>query len=360
MRVRRPLVAETQHASGGARKRPRVYWFERWHPSLDDALHELPEGETCSHDLLKLLADNPSPARKRIALVTERDQPIGVVALRRRNWHWDLVTEGVAPAAFPPVAASREVDVLSALGLFVWVNEWERPVPQDRNVHFVQYEPIFRASTRVDFDAYWRDHGNTNSIKKARKRCEALGSVSLEVDAPDAAVWTVERWEQAWAGDSWAETTAAPDIKAAARYLTESRQYHAFRLLIDEKPVAGLNTFVRGNALVMANSGRDPEFDRARPGVLLDELFFRWSANSPYERVDLGGGFDYKARWSDPDGVRARFSVAPSHLAAARFGLVAARWMKERALSRARREEQAVIVGASLLGLDPAEALRWF
>jgi hypothetical protein len=316
-----------------------------------------PEGETCSHELLRLLADNPSPARKRIALVTECDQPLGVVALRKRNWHWDLVTDGVVPAAFPPVAGGREVDVLSALGLFVWVNEWERQVPRDRTVHFVQHEPVFRVSTRVDFDAYWREHHNTHSIQKARRRCERMGCVSLEVDGSDAAGWTIERWEQAWAGDPWCETVAAPDIKIAAAHLIERNQYHAFRLLIDGRPVAGMNTYVRGDTLVMGNTGRDPVFDRARTGVLLDELFFRWSANSPYERVDLGGGFDYKAQWSDPDGVRARFSVAPSHLAAARYGLVAARWMKERALTRARHAERAVVLGAPLAGFQAQEAL---
>jgi hypothetical protein len=354
--MRAVLLPSTR--SNGTRPRLRTHWFDGWRGALDDALALLPENGACSHELFRILAANGSRARKRLALVTEADTPIAVVSLRRRNYHWDLVTEGVVPSAFPPCVPGREIDALAALGLFVWVNEWERPVPESRFVRFVQYEQIFRVSTRVDFDAFWHQHGNTKAIKKARKRCERLGRVELEVDDPEAAMWTIDRWERAWAGDPWAETVAASDIRAAVAYLAQHQQHHALRLLIGGRPVAGLNAIARGDALVMGNTGRDPEFDGAGTGVHLDELFYRWAACSPYQRVDLGGGFDYKARWSDPDGIRARFSIAPTHLAVARHGLVVARWFRERMSPRSKTAADMRVVVPTIVA-GAAEATRW-
>ncbi|MEX0749362.1 MAG: GNAT family N-acetyltransferase [Dehalococcoidia bacterium] len=307
----------------------KAHWFDRWECALDDALLALPEGETCSHDLFRLLVNTPSPAQKRVALVTDGDDPVALIALRRRNLHWDLITEGVVSAALPPCLPGREIEALSALGLFVWVNEWEAPVPASKRVHFVQYEAVYRVSTRIDLDAYWRERHHARDLRKARNRCARLGEVSFEVDQPGAAEWTIDRWEETWADHPWSETVAAPDIRVAASYLMSRGQYHSFRLLIDGRPVAGMNASVRGKALVIANSGREPEFDKAGTGVRRDELFYRWCAQSPYERVDLGGGFEYKARWAETDGVRARFSVAPPHLVMARQGLIVARRMKD-------------------------------
>jgi len=317
----------------------RTHWFDRWGRALDDALCVLPESETCSHDLFRLLVNTPSPAQKRVALVTDGDDPVAVIALRRRNLHWDLITEGVVPAALPPCLPGREIEALSALGLFVWVNEWETPVPASKRVHFLQYEEVYRVSTRIDFDAFWRERHHARDLRKARNRCARLGEVSLEVDEPGAAAWTIDRWEETWADHSWAETVAAPDIRVAANYLTSRGTYHAFRLLIDGRPVAGVNTFVRGTTLVIANSGRTRQFDKAGTGVRRDELFYRWCAQSQYERVDLGGGFAYKARWAETDGWRARFSVAPRHLVVARQGLVVARRMKALVSSKSRPVE---------------------
>lgn len=354
------VLSILDHRADPPGSRLRVDWFERWEHPLDQALDLLPAPRACSRDLFRVLAATPSPARKRIALVTEGGAPVAIVAVRRRNNHWDLVTEGVIPYAFPPCLPGREIEALAALGLFIWINEWDRPVPDSRHVRFVQYEQVFGVSTRVDFDAFWQEHGNANAVKKARKRCERLGQVELEVDRPGAAQWTVERWQQAWSAHPWSETVATPDILVAIDHLQPQGQYHAFRLLVDGRPVAGLNTFVAGDTLIMANSARDTEFDHAGTGVHLDDLFYRWSATSPYERINLGGGFDYKARWSDPEGVRARFSIAPTHLAVARHGLVVARWVKDRVAHRTREaSEQTLAVALPVAGLATLEAMPW-
>jgi hypothetical protein len=303
----------------------KTHWFSRWDRTLDDALRVLPEGETCSHELFRLLASNPSPARKRLALVTDGDDAVAVVAVRRRNRHWDLVTDSVVPSALPPCVKGREIEALSALGVFLWVNEWEAPIPASSRVHFVQYESVFRVPTRIDFDAFWRERHHLRDLRKARNRCGRLGEVTFEVDEPGAAEWIIDRWEETWASHPWAETVAAPDIRVAASYWRSLGKFHSFRLLIDGRPAAGLNTYVRDKALVILNTGRDARLRKAGVGLRRDELFYRWCADSPYERVDLGGGFDYKAKWGQPDGVRARFAISPMHLTAVRQGLLVAR-----------------------------------
>jgi hypothetical protein len=130
---------------------------------------------------------------------------------------------------------------------------------------------------------------------------------------------------------------------AAADYLSRRGEYHAFRLLINGEPVAGLNLFVRGSTLIMMNSTRDRRFDRGGAGIHLDELFYRWSADSAYETVELGGGFEYKQRWADPVHTRVRFSVAPAHLALARSGMLLARRVADGARRFVRGEARTGI-----------------
>ena len=49
----------------------KVSWFDKWHSALDEALQNLPELDVCSHELYRLLIENPAPARKKVALVSE-------------------------------------------------------------------------------------------------------------------------------------------------------------------------------------------------------------------------------------------------------------------------------------------------
>ena len=67
----------------GRSRRLRVDWFDTWQPVLDEALRELPEMESCSHELYRLLMENAANQRKVTALVTEQGQPVAVAGLRR-------------------------------------------------------------------------------------------------------------------------------------------------------------------------------------------------------------------------------------------------------------------------------------
>lgn len=296
-------------------RRLDVRWTDACSPDLDRALDALPEMESCPHDLYRLLARTPSRAPKRFALVSDAGVPVAAVALRRRHRHWELMCDGVVPFAAAPALPGRLWDALDALGVYVRIVEWEGPA-LPASARLVETSPRFAISTRTDFDAYWLARGNRDWLKKTRRRTRALGDVALEVDGAEAARWTIDRWRDKWAADPAGETSAAEDIRAATDYFVARGACRAFRLLVDGRPVAGVNTLVHTDTLVMMQSFRDPAFDRAGVGVHLDELIYRWSATSPYDAIDLGCGAGYKSRWADAAGTRATFIIAPLHLAA--------------------------------------------
>ena len=307
------------------RPRTTVQWFPSWRPELDEALAHLPEMETCPHRLFRALATNQTSARKVLALVREDGRPLAVFALRRRNRHWEPVGELAVPNALAPSQPGRLFDALSALGAYVRVPDWGRPIPPSANVRELEFFPTYRVATDVDFDALWRDLRNIDRVRKARNRCARLGDVEFEIDHPAAAAWTIGSWGRKWSRPYEDIRALAADMQVAADFLAPRGEYHAFRLLHRGEPVAGTNWFVHGDTLVAHCSYRDPAYASFGVGVRLDELFFRWSAASPYRTIDIGGEFDYKAKWAKEGGVHANFSVMPPHLALAKTGLEAAR-----------------------------------
>jgi hypothetical protein len=296
-----------------------IRWFDEWNDALDQALVALPQMESCPHDLYRLLAMTKSRAEKRFALVGERDAPLAVVALRRRHRHWQLVCDGVVPYAAAPAVEGRLWDAIGALGVYVRLVEWPGPLPAARNVRFPEYMPNYAVSTRIDFDAHWAEKGNKDWLRKMRNRTARLGSVEFEIDAPDAATWTIERWHEKFEGDEMGETLTTEDALTATRWCMEHGRMRSFRLLIDGRPVAGMNMFLHGTTMATTHSYSDPAYAQAGVGVHLHELMFRWAADSPYERVDMGCGA-YKGRWADVSGTRTSFAIAPAHLALARTG----------------------------------------
>ena len=309
----------------GRRARTRVRWFSSWCDELDTALGCLPEMETCPHALFRALMLNPTASRKIAAIVSEDDRPIALFGLRRRNRHWEPVAELSVPNALAPALPGRLFDALAALRTYVRIPDWGHPIPHSAHVRELEFFPTYRVSTDTDFDALWRELRNTDRVRKARNRCGRLGEIEFEIDHPDAAAWTIGNWGGKWSRPYSDISAAAADMQVAAAYLTPRGEYHAFRLLHRGIPVAGTNWFAHGDTLTAHCSHRDPAYDGRGVGVRLDELFFRWSATSPYRVIDLGGEFDYKAKWAREGGVHANFSVMPAHLALAKSGLTVAR-----------------------------------
>jgi hypothetical protein len=279
------------------------------------ALIGLPEPTDCSLDLYASLLAAGAPPDRRTAVVSDGGgATVAVIGLRRRLGLWEPITDGVVPGVIAPAHEGRLWAALEALAVPVRINEWTGALPSRAWSRYRQ--PWYRISTRADFDVLWRRSSNADTIRKARNRCARAGDMTLEVDHPDAAAWTIDGWASRWKGDPMQEAALTGELRAMVDFLMPRGGYHAFRLLHDGAPIAGLNVFVAGSVLVEQTSYRLPEYDKLGVGVRLDELFFRWAAQSPYETVELGAG-DYKSRWGQQAGECVSFTVCSPRVAAA-------------------------------------------
>ncbi len=113
-----------------AHGRLRVRWFDRWHPALDEALQLLPEHDCCPHELYGLVVQNPGPARKRTALVTEDGVPVAVAGLRQiGRAQWEPVTQWLVPGIVFPAQRGYLMPALQALRRDISVGWWRMNSP---------------------------------------------------------------------------------------------------------------------------------------------------------------------------------------------------------------------------------------
>jgi hypothetical protein len=288
-------------------RRLKVEWHQRWTSRLDDALAALPEMPSCPNELLRLLCEARADVKKRIALVLDAGQPVALIALRRRFDLWESVCDGIVPHALAPLLPGRW-DAPRALGVLLKVNEWLPEVATHREI-----KARYRVATDVDFDALWKRQHNAESVARARNRCDREGGFTFEVDATGAAEWVIGGWRDRWADDRFGEAQIADDVLMAASYLGARGRYHAFRLMHGNRPVAGVTMLPFDGVLYFMQSHRDEAYERFGVGTRLFELFFRWTATSPYRAVDLGAG-EYKERWAPRDAEVVSFLIAPLHL----------------------------------------------
>jgi hypothetical protein len=294
-----------------APRRLRVDWFDAWHPVLDEALRELPEMEGCPHELYRTLMERRSRPRKITALVTEAGQPVAVVGLRRRERHWEPVTQSVIPHPSIPSKDGYLVPSLAALNVDVWMRyQDKRPLSED--VRNIVPLPTYGIDTRADFEAFWRSTGIFKDIRLARNRTRGF---TLVVDRDDATSWTISRWAEKWADHPADETAVSDDLLLASEYQQQRGQHHAF-LLLDERgvPVAGRTFFVHRNALVSSCAYYSADYRRQGVGNRIYELFFAWASTSPYVHIDLGGWHSYKARWAPEAGTLWSYNVSPTRI----------------------------------------------
>jgi ribosomal protein S18 acetylase RimI-like enzyme len=100
-----------------------VAWFDSWDHVLDNALRELPEMESCPHELFRLTMQSPSSMWKRTALVTEGDRAVAVVGLRQEGKHWVPAMQDIVPGAIAPAREGSLSRSLRALGVDVRVGD---------------------------------------------------------------------------------------------------------------------------------------------------------------------------------------------------------------------------------------------
>jgi hypothetical protein len=318
------------------RRRFRVQWFESWSRCLDDVLVELPESVEGPSDLFRRLATSSSLARKRFAIVSERDAPVGLVALRAVGSRWEVIGgSGVAPRFVAPAREGYLLPTLGALGVEVHVptQTWE---PSGRYARRIYPLEIYRIDPRSDYEAYWRQSGNHGIVKQARKKTKGF---SFEVDAPGSAEWTIRNWADFWRTE---QTRCLEDHLVAASFFSAAGRFHSFRLLDGNTPVAGHVFYIDRENLLLLKTYTRPDYRATSAGTGLFDLVFDWASREPFAKLDFGVGGGYKRLWAPGDGMRWSFDVLPF------------RNYITSAVARRFRSMGSSLVGAARLSPSPA------
>ena len=271
----------------------------------------------CPHELFSRIAQNQTPMRKMMALVTDGGEPVALAALRARRGHWESITEdGVSPRNVMPAHDGYLFPALRALRKDVLVAGWGADEPPSGWAGKAWSSPVFKIDLRSDFEAYWRRPGPLHqALDRGRKRTRSFG---FEVDSPGSVEWIIRAWTEQWAGHRDQETLSAGDRLLAAQYLQAHGLAHAFLLMDGERPVAGRIASVMGDDLLDLVIARDREYENRYVGHRTLDLVAYWAADAGFARFDLGGFHHDKALWAPQDGVRWMFSVSPPHLHARR------------------------------------------
>lgn len=105
-----------------------------------------------------------------------------------------------------------------------------------------------------------------------------------------------------------------PERLLASEFLEKVGLYHTLSLFDKDMPVAGLTFLSHRNAAVAHVSYRDPQYDRYGVMDRLMDLSFYWAKDRNFERMDLGGSFQYKQKWAPENGEKWEFDVSPSYI----------------------------------------------
>jgi Acetyltransferase (GNAT) domain len=291
------------------REKITVHWTDNSR-AIDDALGQLPASRDWP-GLFELLLDRRGPAN-RVALVSDRHGPVGVVHLRPTEYgSWEPVTQWIVPGFLFPVRAGYTFDVLSALQRRVDVSWWRYPetLPASPRIENAREKVKYCISCTDDFDEYWKKSGNLSFVRQARKRCKDL---AVRLNPEGGAEWIIRGADQKWREKSGIPSPAIEDRVAAANFLERIGLYKSFVLYDAETPVAGAAWLVHHNCAVGQTTYRRPEYDRYGAGTYTVEAGFRWARQSGLQEVDMGGGYAYKCLWAPAGGYTHKFTVVPT------------------------------------------------
>jgi hypothetical protein len=291
-----------------------IQWHDSWYPGLDDALHCLPETSLLSRELFRKLVQNPCAIKKRVALVTERKEPVAMVGLRRIWGRWEPLTNWILPGALFPVKEGYTTRVLPALGLELGIGwwRWDFPPPRMRWMRNLQEETTYGMSCNEDFDGYWRKKDRFyRNLRNIRNKCK---NFEFRVNDPWMAEWTIRNSESKWRTPGGVESGDLPDRLLVAKYLQERNLHFTLSLHDDGEPVAGETVIVHRNVAVDHVNYRDEKYDRFGAMTRLSELGYLWAKEMGFEGIDLGGTFDYKRNWAPPQGKKWNFNIIPNYI----------------------------------------------
>ncbi len=276
------------------------------HADVHAALQILPEAANCPRDLYQALLEGDGTGQRRVVVVTDRDEPLAVVAMRRRGLSWGLLTNWIVPGYLFPVKPGRVDQALGAINEPVFVSWWRQPQSPP---YGLQVRGLKRVSTHgtpleIDLDAMWRELGLARSLRKARERTQDF---ELEVNAPGACEWVIRKWQERWQGPDAGDEPELLDRIMVARHLEKRGLHFTLTLRHGERVVAGNTNVVHGQDFVCQTSWRDLDYSAHNVGVRLEELTFRWAQQAGYRFYDLGGGHSYKKQWAPVAGERYEF-----------------------------------------------------
>ena len=324
----------------------RVEWLDH-RKTIEDALRALPRSADWP-GLFDVLVD-ANGGEKRVALVSDRDGPVGLVLLRPGEGDtWELATNWLVPGFLFPVLPNRTYEVLRALQTTVRVGWWRFPetppaIAETRN--FLQ-RPRHEITCGPAFDEHWRQSGNYAMLRQAQKRCKDF---DLRLNPAGGAEWTIRKWEETWRRDAEHVLTSLADRLLAAPVLERAGRQNAHVLYDGDKPVAGATHLVHGDTVVASVLYRDPAYNRQGVGTYVIEAMFRWAAQAGYRLVDIGGGHAYKKLWApETNDYTYEFVVAPATWRARARGLL--KNVKDRWLPNTKIHAPAILWTALMLG----------
>jgi GNAT superfamily N-acetyltransferase len=285
-----------------------VRWLREWTPEADEALAALPPMTNCPADLFRMLMTNATEGNKRCALVRRDGKPIALIGLRQRGRNrWQLITDReVCPRSWAPTAAGWLFPSLRALQSDIEINEWDRSLPAFARA--ATRHPLYRIDLRTDYRAFWHETRHDRRLRVAEGRTRRF---AFEVDTEGIAAWTIRTWSE-----RWGEQIAATDLCLAADYFFDRGRLHAFALIDDGLPCAGLTAFADGDDLVLLTTARQPAYEVQGVGTRVVELAIEWARAQGFKTVTFGSGRinSYKHWWAPPAGVAWTFRVRPAAL----------------------------------------------
>jgi hypothetical protein len=278
-----------------------VDWSSTWEAVHDDAVAVLPRYPEWPNEMLRDLYEASSGVRRKLALVSERGTPIGLIGLRGRgrSW-WEPLAQPFAVPAFPLIGKAELAGaLLMRLRLPMAVQWWRMPTqpPSDASplIHDYRSVPHYIIDLQQDFEVHWRAAGHMNTVRRARKRCRDLTfAVNPVLPDGDGVAWVNAKWGEFW--DVAAQTVANRTL--AGRYLEPRGMHYSLVMLDGDRPVAGHTFVVHGKDVVWLSTYREKSYDDYGVGTRLMDLACHWAREQGFHSLDLGTTQRHKARWA--------------------------------------------------------------
>jgi hypothetical protein len=288
-------------------------FFDGWQPEFDKVLQSLPETDIFPHELFHMLMDLSDPKAKKIILVTEKGEPVALAGLRNRWGYWEPITQWIVPGVLFPVKEGYIARVLAALGLEVRIAwwRWDSPPPENDSIIHLKSTPTHGICCSEDFEQYWRNNDNWKDIRLYRNRCRDF---DLRVDLPGSTEWTIRNWEAKWRPQNIPQMPDLAERLLVAQYLEGKGLCHTLSLVDGDKITASLTFTIHRDDAVAHYNYRNPEYNRQGVMNRLMDLGFYWVRDMGFQKIDLGGSFDYKDKWAPENGEKWEFSVCPSNI----------------------------------------------